>query len=81
MSFCCPVCNRKLIIGEATTNYEHLQTLEHYELATAILNIGEEPCEVCPRCREDRCNEDCNNGLVEWLAAPYNPNDPVWTES
>ena len=76
----CPECGRKLKRNAVQTNYEHLLTLEHYEMANAILNIGEDSCKVCPRDREDRCNEDCNNGLVEWLAAPYSPNDPVWTE-
>lgn len=76
----CPECGRKLKGNATPTNYDHLRTLEHYEMATAILNIGDEPCEVCPRDREDRCNDDCDNGLVEWLAAPYDPKDPVWTE-
>ena len=64
----------------AATNYEYLRKLEHYEMANAILNIGEDPCQCCPRDKENRCNEDCNNGLVEWLASPVNPNAPVWTE-
>lgn len=63
------------------TNFEHLKTLEYYEAATAILNIGDACCELCPREREDRCNEDCNNGLTEWLVAEYDPEDPVWKES
>lgn len=77
----CPECGRKLTSKEPETNYEHIRSLEHYELATAILNIGDEPCKVCPRDREERCNEDCDNGIVEWLTAPYNPNDPVWKEN
>lgn len=77
----CPECGRNLTSKSTVTNYEHLCTLKHYKKATAILNIGEDPCKVCPRDREDRCNDDCNNGLVEWLAAPYDPNDPVWAES
>ena len=76
----CPECGRKLKRNAVQTNYEHLLALEQYEMANAILNIGEDPCKVCPRDREDRCNEDCNNGLVEWLVAPYDPKDPVWTE-
>ena len=63
------------------TNYEHLRTLNHYEMANAILNIGEYPCRHCPRNKENRCNDDCNNGLVEWLASPVNLKDPVWMEN
>lgn len=61
-------------------NLEHLQELAEYEAANAILNIGEDPCVFCPRARENRCNEDCNNGLAEWLMSEYDPNSPAWKE-
>ena len=60
------------------TNLEHLRGLEQYETAMVILNIAESPCEFCPREREERCNEDCNNGLCEWLGKEYNPESPAW---
>lgn len=62
------------------TNYEHLRSLAAYDVATAILNVGDEPCQYCPREREERCNDDCDNGLTEWLMQEYDPESPAWKE-
>lgn len=53
------------------SNCEWLKTLEPYELAELILNIGENPCDYCPREKEVRCNDDCDNGIVEWLVSEH----------
>lgn len=64
---------------ERETNLDHLRSLPQYETAMVILNIWEDgPCDYCPREREERCNDDCNNGLCEWLGKEYNPESPVW---
>lgn len=64
------------------SNLERLRSLTQYETATVILNIEEDgSCAYCPREREGRCNEDCNNGLCEWLGREYDPESPVWRES
>ena len=60
------------------TNLEHLRSLEQYETAMVILNIAESQCKLCPRARKERCNEDCNNGLCEWLGKEYNPESLAW---
>ena len=61
------------------TNYERIRQLEPYEMAMVMNNIQEHLCQkICPRDKEDRCNEDCNNGLTEWLCALYDPDSPAW---
>lgn len=66
-------------LGEAMTNFEKIKSLEVFELAVVINNLGEDFCnEMCPRYAEDRCNEDCDNGLREWLTKEYNANSRAW---
>ena len=62
------------------TNYEYLNSLEWFEKTLAILDIGDNSCVLCPRDREDRCNEDCTNGIIEWFEKECDPTAPVWTE-
>lgn len=59
-------------------NYDHLRQLPPRELAEAILNISEDCCIACPRERERRCNEDCKNGLLEWLLSKFIPESVIW---
>lgn len=63
------------------SNLFHLRHLPHYEFAVAILNLGEDPCSFGPRLVEERCNEDCDNCIVEWLNQPYDPNSKVWRDN
>ena len=64
---------------EKKNNYQVLRSLPVYELAMVMNNIQEHLCTaVCPRELEDRCNDDCNNGLTEWLVSDYDPASPVW---
>lgn len=53
----------------------------YYELANILVNVHDiNPCNLCPRYKEDRCNDDCNNGLVEWLVKECDPESEVWEE-
>lgn len=64
------------------TNIEVIRGLEPYEMAMVMNNIQEHLCDgICPRDMEDRCNDDCNNGLVEWLVQQYDPASPAWKKN
>lgn len=60
------------------TNYEHLITLEPFEIGSVIVNLLRESCVYCPRLREHRCNEDCGHGVEDWLLMPYIKSSSVW---
>lgn len=72
---------QRLLRPKVVTNWDHLRSLEAYEFAVAILNLGEEPCLVGPRLAEERCDDDCDNCIVEWLMQPYDPNSIVWRDN
>lgn len=53
------------------TNHEYLKSLEPFEFAKVINDIAENQCDCCPRRSQDSCNEDCDNGITEWLVSEY----------
>ena len=61
-------------------NYEHVLTLNTRHLAIAIWNLAQDCCAYCPKNMEQRCREDCCDGILEWLRGPYIPTSDVWKE-
>lgn len=57
------------------TNYDHLTSLEPYDLGAAILRIADNACSVC---RANPCKELCPDGIALWLCEQYSQNDPIW---
>lgn len=65
------------------TNLEHLRAIvcsrDYYRIANILMNIADYDCDICPR-RVERCNEDCNNGICEWLLMEYDPSSVAWKD-
>lgn len=72
----CPYCGSKMI--EATTNADHIRSMTDEEMAVFLECF--EVCHYCPEherleneplLRGERCDEDCEKHMLDWLKQPY----------